>query len=78
ITAKLGATAQQTYFIPLYWGDVNKQAESELENRLESSDIWNHMYMKDLRMNQVMQFVGDAALYISRDVGSLVVDTIAD
>lgn len=59
--------------IALYWGDVNLEAETKLENDFKASKAWNKLWFKDFREDQLLQFVGDAALYLSRHVGSQVV-----
>ncbi len=59
--------------IPLYWGDVNEAAEEKLLNRLKASPLWDEMWFKTFREQQLLQFAGDAALYISRHVGCKVV-----
>lgn len=60
--------------IPLYWGGVNKNAEEELLNKLKSQDdCWQKLWFKQFRETTLLQFAGDAALYISRTVGSKVV-----
>ena len=65
-------------FIPLYRGDANVQSEQLLKEELTTSSIWQHLYLKDLRVGQFVQFVGDAALYISRDIGSLVAEILTN
>jgi len=65
-------------YIPLYWGDVNKEEENKLLKRLQQSPTWEKMWFREFREKQLMQFVGDAALYISRHVGSKVVIAIAE
>ena len=59
--------------IPLYWGDVNEAAETKLLERLQASHLWNRMWFRSFREKQLLQFAGDAALYISRHVGYKVV-----
>lgn len=59
--------------IPLYWGDVNIDAETQLLDRLKASPLWKDMWFRTFREQQLLQFAGDAALYISRHVGSKVV-----
>jgi hypothetical protein len=63
--------------VPLYWGDVNLEAEDELLGLLKTSPHWDEFWFKEFREKQIMQFAGDAALYISRYVGSKVIDRIA-
>ncbi|WP_017717973.1 hypothetical protein [Kamptonema formosum] len=65
--------------ITLYWGDVNKTEEEKLLTRLKASnEIWDKLWFKDFRANQLLQFAGDAALYLSRHVGSNVVERLKD
>jgi hypothetical protein len=60
-------------FLPLYWGDVNREKEEEVLNTLEASPLWQDMWFREFRSKQLLQFAGDAALYISRHIGSKVV-----
>ena len=60
--------------VPLYWGDVNIEAEQKLQKRLEESPAWEKLYFKEFRANQFLQFTGDAALYLSRAVGKQIVE----
>ncbi|MEW5858928.1 MAG: hypothetical protein AB1861_16340 [Cyanobacteriota bacterium] len=62
--------------VSLYWGDANKEAEKNLLGDFQDSEVWNKLWFKDFRANQLLQFVGDAALYLSRHVGSQVVDKL--
>jgi hypothetical protein len=59
--------------IPLYWGDIHVTAESKLVDTLEKSPLWHDLWFRDFRSNQIIQFAGDAALYISRFIGAKVV-----
>jgi hypothetical protein len=59
--------------IALYWGDVNIEAENRLAKGFKTSKTWNQLWFRDFRENNLLQFVGDAALYLSRHVGSQVV-----
>lgn len=65
-------------YIPLYWGDVNLEEEQKLLTKLQQSPTWKKMWFREFREKQLMQFVGDAALYISRHVGSKVVIALAE
>ncbi|MBW4550439.1 MAG: hypothetical protein KME35_04935 [Aphanocapsa sp. GSE-SYN-MK-11-07L] len=66
-------TNYQLKSVPLYWGDINIKAESRLIQTLEKSPLWTKMWFRDFRSKQILQFAGDAALYISRYIGSKVV-----
>ncbi|NJL85162.1 MAG: hypothetical protein HC886_03015 [Leptolyngbyaceae cyanobacterium SM1_1_3] len=63
--------------VPLYWGDVNRDSLSELRASLQGASVWNNLWFRDFRQNQLIPFAGDAALYISRHVGSLAVEQLA-
>ena len=56
--------------IPLSWGNVNIPAENQLLSEWQNSLVWPEMWFKDFRQSQILRFVGDAALYISRAVGA--------
>lgn len=62
--------------IALYWGDVNKEAEKSLLEQFKASPLWEQMWFKTFREQQLLQFAGDAALYISRHVGFKVVEEL--
>jgi len=64
--------------IALYWGDVNKPQEAELLQTYQQSSIWPQLWFRDFREKQLLQFAGDAALYISRAVGAKVADTLKE
>jgi hypothetical protein len=73
ISKKISASKHQLISVPLYWGNIITKAESKLQNTLEQSPDWQKMWFRDFRSHQILQFAGDAALYISRFVGSKVV-----
>lgn len=68
----------ETKYIPLYWGDVNIDAEQALLSDLKQSSVWGKLAFHDFRAQQVLQFTGDAALYISRAVGQQVVERLIE
>ncbi|MCY7320238.1 MAG: hypothetical protein LH660_00135 [Phormidesmis sp. CAN_BIN36] len=59
--------------IVFFWGDLNQAAQDELLSRFKASSKWRDFWFQDFRTQQVLGFVGDAALYLSRHVGSQVV-----
>lgn len=59
--------------IALYWGDVNLEAERNLLKNFQASKAWEQLWFRKFRENHLLQFIGDAALYLSRHVGSQVV-----
>ncbi len=58
--------------IPLFWGDLNISTQQRLRRGFEASPNWKDFWMRDFRTEQILEFVGDAALYISRYVGAQV------
>ncbi|MBD2099313.1 hypothetical protein [Leptolyngbya sp. FACHB-261] len=73
-----GGLSVKVKSVPLYWGDVNKQAEDELLAKLRDPQgcCWDKLWFKEFRAKQLLQFAGDAALFISRKVGSKIVDEL--
>lgn len=62
--------------VAFYWGDVNQDDEDWMLENVKQSAMYPHCYMKHIRETQIQQFVGDAALYISRTCGAKVVSAI--
>lgn len=63
--------------IPLYWGDVNIQSEQDLIYKVAHADgSWHKLWFQNTRQNTILHFMGDAALYISRSVGSKIVEAL--
>lgn len=62
----------------LFWGDLNVQSLKNLAQGLERSPQWKKLLFRDFRTREVLEFVGDAALYLSRHVGSEVVYRIKE
>jgi hypothetical protein len=59
--------------IYLFWGDLNVEPQNRLRAGLQGSPQWRHLWMQTFRTDEVLEFVGDAALYLSRHVGAQVV-----
>jgi hypothetical protein len=59
--------------IAFYWGDLNVENENLLLAQLQASPLWEGLWFRTFRSQQILQFAGDAALYVSRHVGSRVV-----
>ena len=72
IKASLADKSRKIQPIPLFWGDLNVPAQQSLQRGLEASPNWKDFWMRDFRTGQILEFVGDAALYISRFVGAQV------
>ena len=56
--------------VPLTWYDLMLGAEKQLLDWFESSSVWKDFWFKDFRQTQIIPFSGDAALYLSRFIGS--------
>jgi hypothetical protein len=69
----LGNTGRTLKAIPVFWGDLNVQPQASLRQGLEASPQWRNLWMTDFRIKEVIEFAGDAALYLSRHVGAQVV-----
>ncbi|WAL62508.1 hypothetical protein [Thermocoleostomius sinensis] len=67
----------QVRFIPLYWSNIVEGFLAELRQDVEASPQWSHFWFKHFRQDKLLRFSGDAALYISRHVGSLAVEQLA-
>ncbi|MBW4644957.1 MAG: hypothetical protein KME23_18525 [Goleter apudmare HA4340-LM2] len=61
-----------------FWGDLNWEAQKELKRGMETSSKWKDYWFRDFRTEQILEFVGDAALYLSRHVGAQVVERLKD
>ncbi|MGL4617588.1 MAG: hypothetical protein ACRCZS_00785, partial [Chroococcidiopsis sp.] len=60
LKAKLGQEkTNKTVYIPLYWGDVNIKAENRLLKQLQASPLWEEMWFRTFREQQLLQFAGD-------------------
>lgn len=53
-----------------FWGDLNQGPQNALLKGFEASPRWKDFWFRDFRTEQVLEFVGDAALYLSRHIGS--------
>lgn len=63
--------------IPLYWGDVGIESERNLISKVASpGSSWDQLWFQNTRQSTILQFMGDAALYISRSVGSKIVEEL--
>ena len=64
-------------YIPLYWGDTLFDEQQKRLNKFRASSQWNRLWFRNFRSKQLMQFIGDATLYINRHVGAKVVEELA-
>ncbi|GCE30505.1 hypothetical protein KDA_59890 [Dictyobacter alpinus] len=62
--------------IPLYWGDVTQKDEAMLLDIYQRSPLWKKMNFTGIRGNQLLQFTGDGALFISRYAGVRVIEQL--
>ncbi|GAB4152092.1 MAG: hypothetical protein Fur0046_31580 [Cyanobacteria bacterium J069] len=54
----------------LQWYSLMQQAEAELKALFARSPNWPKFWFRDFRETRIIPFMGDAALYISRYIGS--------
>jgi hypothetical protein len=54
--------------IILFWGDIAEKSTNIILNALQDSPTWKQFWFQKFRTEQVIPFVGDAALYLSRHV----------
>jgi hypothetical protein len=69
----IGSNGRTIKPIVVFWGDLNVQPQTTLRQGLEASPQWRNLWLSDFRVNEVLEFAGDAALYLSRHVGAQVV-----
>jgi hypothetical protein len=62
--------------IPLYWGNVNRSVLNELLSSLQESSTWHRLWFKNFRKQNLLQFVGDGGLYISRLIGAMAAEQL--
>lgn len=73
VQPSMGNNGRRLQPIVVFWGDLNVDPQNDLKKGLEASPYWRRLWMTDFRINQVVEFAGDAALYLSRHVGAQVV-----
>ncbi|MCU0566526.1 MAG: hypothetical protein MUF49_08000 [Oculatellaceae cyanobacterium Prado106] len=62
----------------LEWYTIMQEAEQQLLQWLNESPHWRRSWFRDFRRTQIIPFTGDAALYISRYIGSEVVKLLKE
>lgn len=62
--------------IALYWGDVVTSLEQTLLETYQTAHIWQDLWFQDFREKQIMQFIGDGALYLSRYCSAKVAEAL--
>lgn len=78
VTNCMAKDSCQLQLIVPFWGDLNLEATDDLRAGLKKSSKWKDIWFKDFRSGLLMDFVGDAALYMSRHVGSHVVQRLQE
>ncbi len=76
VEAKLKAQGRVVKSIPCFWGTCGDNALKQLNDGLVKSPTWKELWFQGFRSEEILNFVGDGALYLSRSVGSDVVDCI--
>lgn len=64
--------------VPLYWANVSEAVLRDFQPSITNAPAWQKFWYKDFRTKQLLPFTGDAALYISRHVGSLAVEQLKE
>jgi hypothetical protein len=63
--------------VMLFWGNIAQESTTAVSRQLvEDSPAWQKIWFQDLRLKQVLPFVGDAALYLSRTVSISILQEI--
>ncbi|MBE9137841.1 hypothetical protein IQ254_11660 [Nodosilinea sp. LEGE 07088] len=73
VQRQIGRSDRTIKPIVVFWGDLNVAPQADLKQGLEASPQWRNLWLTDFRTQEVLEFAGDAALYLSRHVGAQVV-----
>ncbi len=76
-TIQRSAVPTQARYVPLYWGDVVENRLKQLRPQITQTSTWQSFWFRPFRLDEILEFVGDAALYISRHVGFETVSQLA-
>ncbi len=76
IKAKIKSSERNLVSVPCFWGKCGEPALNQLQDGLRRSKVWNDLWFRDFREQEILNFVGDGALYLSRSIGAEVVDCI--
>lgn len=60
--------------VVLFWGNVSQDSIKLLFEGLNAASSWKQFWFQNLRNQQVIPFVGDAALYLSRTVSTQIIE----
>jgi hypothetical protein len=64
--------------IILFWGNIGESKIQELLQGFTSSSQWSKFWFNELRTTQILPFVGDAAMYLSRAISKKIVQQITE
>lgn len=78
IQSSIKDSSRQLKPVYLFWGDVGKDGTNELLRGLKASRNWHQFWFQNFRTEQILPFVGDAALYLSRSISAKIVRQITD
>ncbi len=92
ITKEVGSSpSRELKPIFLFWGNIAEKSIIDLSNGLQGSDdngktakdpgdfaTWKKFWFPELRKNAILNFVGDAALYLSRGVSVDIINQLTD
>jgi hypothetical protein len=76
IQSKIADPSRDLTPVYMFWGDIGASGTNSLLKGLTASSNWNQFWFQNLRTQQILPFVGDAALYLSRDVSDRIVRQI--
>ncbi len=62
----------------LFWGNVAEEPINLLLEGLDASSAWQQYWFREFRTTQVINFVGDAALYLSRNVSVQIISQMIE
>jgi hypothetical protein len=60
--------------VVLFWGNVSQPSIDVLFKGLNDAPAWKQFWFQNLRNQQVIPFVGDGALYLSRTVSTQIIE----
>ncbi|QLE54348.1 hypothetical protein [Nostoc sp. TCL26-01] len=60
----------------LYWGNIGDKGDKLLLKEVQKSPVWNKLWFQRFRSQQMLEFIGDAALYVSRYKAAEVVEIL--
>jgi hypothetical protein len=78
MTRRLRRLHPAAWIVPItpFWGDISNRNLLPLRHDLSRDPTWGQMWFRKFRDAQVLNFVGDGVLYISRFMGAQVVEAL--